>query len=135
MNRRLSGSHKFNNTNDEELSPTAIEKNIDKYLTSSADSDNISVTTLSTVQYETTIFESQFKSKPLPALPVDAKPQVSGKTDENDVNDEDPSGGSIKDDDSEDTINEKQGILSSPSSSSSSMKSKRICLGQMILQR
>ena len=26
MNRRLSGSHKFNNTNDEELSPTAIEK-------------------------------------------------------------------------------------------------------------
>ena len=68
-------------------------------------------------------------------MPVDAKPQVSGKTDENDVNDEDPSGGSIKDDDSEDTINEKQGILSSPSSSSSSMKSKRICLGQMILQR
>lgn len=126
MNRRLSGSHKFNNTNDEELSPTAIEKNIDKYLTSSADSDNISVTTLSTVQYETTIFESQFKSKPLPALPVDAKPQVSGKIDENDVNDEDPSGGSIKDDDSEDTINEKQGILSSPSSSSSNEKQENL---------
>ena len=53
-------------------------------------------------------------------MPVDAKSQVSGKIDENDVNDEDPSGGSIKDDDSEDTINEKQGILSSPSSSSSS---------------
>ncbi|CAX39635.1 histidine kinase, putative [Candida dubliniensis CD36] len=127
-NRRLSGSQRFSNIQEEELSPTAIDTDVDKYLTSSTDSDNISVTTLSTAQYETTIFESQFKSKPLPKLPIDAKSQLSEKVEDNDmkeiINDdeeEDVSGVGVVqvDDDDEDTVNEKQGNSSSSSTSNS----------------
>ncbi|KAL6454787.1 SLN1 Histidine protein kinase SLN1 [Candida maltosa Xu316] len=76
--------------------PLKLEKDVDKLISSPGggdEDDAISLITLSTSQYENKIFEAQFKSKPLPALPKDISPRTSSASSSGDeplkVSDED----------------------------------------------
>ncbi|KAK6882614.1 Histidine protein kinase SLN1 [Candida tropicalis] len=111
-----------------EEEPTDLEQDVDKYLSSpNHDDDTISIVTLSTSQYENKIFESQFKAKPLPQLPVDASPTASineehelkSSDDEHVLKSSDDEHGLKSSDD--DTVHEKQAENSSTSNDSTTV--------------
>ncbi|RCK66521.1 Histidine protein kinase SLN1 [Candida viswanathii] len=107
-------SRKITNIEEE---PDDLEKDVDKYLSSSNDDDTMSIVTLSTSQYETKIFESQFKAKPLPQVPVDASPTAS-LSDQGLKSSDEEQGLKSSDDD---TVHEKQVVNSSSSNDSTTV--------------